>query len=104
MPTDVQCGPCAERRRWEITAIALASALLSAFTPLIATEREQVRAVINLIASVKCTTPLDAPAYAPIGTVAQFFHRGTGRGNQYKDEYQKLYDDGIDVALKYLGE
>jgi hypothetical protein len=47
---------------------------------------------------------LDAPAYAPIGTVAQFFHRGTGRGNQFKDEYQKLYDDGIDVALKYLGE
>jgi len=187
MPTDLQCGPCAERRRWEITTIALASALLSASTPVIAAEREQVRAVINLIASVKMpfpekferdvarteyvqldgrgetvacvrlddkvrwcyehipalgsqaemlrirnepvggiqvgqlfhyvvdydlhglvdvgsTTRLDAPAYAPIGTVAQFFHRGTGRGNQFKDEYQKLYDDGIDVALKYLGE
>jgi hypothetical protein len=34
----------------------------------------------------------------------QFFVRGTGRGDQFRTDYQKLYDDGIQVALKYLGE
>src|SRR5260370_17261329 len=43
----------------KITTIALASAVLSgvAFTPVIAAEREQVRAVINLIAAVKMPFP-----------------------------------------------
>jgi hypothetical protein len=40
----------------------------------------------------------------PIAAVTQFFHRSTNRGNQYRAEYQKLYDEGIDVALKNLGE
>jgi hypothetical protein len=180
-------GPCPASLGRKISAIAFATVMLGGSTPVVAAEREQVRAVINLIASVKMpfpekferdvartefvqldgrgetvacvrlddkvrwcyehipalgsqaemlrirnepvggiqvgqlyhyvvdydlhglvdvgsTTRMDAPAYAPIGTVAQFFHRGTARGNQYKDEYQKLYDDGIDVALKYLGE
>jgi hypothetical protein len=175
------------RKKVEMTV--LASTVLSglAFTPVIAAEREQVRAVINLIAAVKMpfpegferdvarteyvrldgrgetvaclrvddkvrwcyehipalgaraemlrirnepvegiqvgqlfhyvvdydldgladigsTTRMELPAHAPIATIAQFFHRGTGRGDQFRAEYQKLYDDGIQVALKYLGE
>ncbi len=56
------------------------------------------------LADVGSTTRMDPPAHAPVATVAQFLHRGTGRGDQFKAEYQKLYDDGLQVALKYLGE
>jgi hypothetical protein len=50
------------------------------------------------------TTRLEGQPHAPVGVVAQFFHRGTNRGDQFRGEYQKLYDEGIQVALKYLGE
>jgi hypothetical protein len=40
----------------------------------------------------------------PIGEVHQFFHRGTGRGDTAQAEYQKMYDEGIRIALKYFGE
>ena len=50
------------------------------------------------------TTKLEGQPHAPVGVVSQFFHRGTGRGDQFRAEYQKLYDDGIQIALKYLGE
>lgn len=50
------------------------------------------------------TTRLEGQPHAPVGVVGQFFHRGTGRGDQFRSDYQKLYDDGIQVALKYLGE
>jgi hypothetical protein len=40
----------------------------------------------------------------PIAAVIQFFHRSTNRGSQFRADYQKLYDEGIDVALKNLGE
>ena len=50
------------------------------------------------------TTLLQGEPHAPIGVVSQFFYRGTGRGDQFRGDYQKLYDDGIQVALKYLGE
>jgi len=50
------------------------------------------------------TTKLEGQPYAPVGSVSQFFHRSTGRGDQFRAEYQKLYDEGIQVALKYLGE
>jgi hypothetical protein len=36
--------------------------------------------------------------------VSQFFFRGTNRGDQFRGDYQKLYDEGIQIALKYLGE
>jgi len=36
--------------------------------------------------------------------VNQFFYRGTSRGDQFGGDYQKLYDEGIQIALKYLGE
>jgi hypothetical protein len=56
------------------------------------------------LADVGSTTKMDPPAHAPVASIAQFFHRGAGRGDQFKGDYQKLFDDGIQVALKYLGE
>jgi hypothetical protein len=56
------------------------------------------------LTDVGSTTRMELPAHAPVATVIQFFVRGTGRGDQFRTEYQKLYDDGIQVALKYLGE
>ena len=53
---------------------------------------------------VGSTTKLDGQPHAPVGVVAQFFFRGIGRGEQFRADYQKLYDDGIQIALKYLGE
>ena len=53
---------------------------------------------------VGSTTKLEGQPYAPVGVVSQFFHRGTNRGDQFRGDYQKLYDEGILVALKYLGE
>jgi hypothetical protein len=53
---------------------------------------------------VGSTTRIEGPERAPIANVIQFFHRATNRGAQSRDEYQKMYDDGIQIALKYLGE
>ena len=50
------------------------------------------------------TTKLEGQPHAPIGVVSQFFFRGTNRGDQFRGDYQKLYDEGIQIALKYLGE
>src|SRR5262245_49029793 len=40
----------------------------------------------------------------PIGHVIQFFHRSTKRAEQSVAEYQKMYDEGLQIALKYFGE
>jgi len=53
---------------------------------------------------VGSTTRIEPPERAPVGNVIQFFHRATNRGEQYRTEYQKMYDEGIQIALKYLGE
>jgi hypothetical protein len=50
------------------------------------------------------TTRLEGEPHAPVGKVIQFFYRATNRGDQFRGDYQKLYDDGIQVALRYLGE
>jgi hypothetical protein len=50
------------------------------------------------------TTKLEGEPHAPVGRVIQFFYRATSRGDQFRTDYQKLYDEGIQVALKYLGE
>ena len=50
------------------------------------------------------TTVLQGEPHAPVGVVSQFFYRGTSRGDQFRGDYQKLYDEGIQIALKYLGE
>jgi hypothetical protein len=50
------------------------------------------------------TTVLEGEPYAPVGRISQFFYRAANRGDQFRADYQKLYDEGIQVALKYLGE
>ena len=47
---------------------------------------------------------LEARRPTPIANVTQFFHRSTKRGEQFVGDYQKMYDEGIQVALKYFGE
>lgn len=56
------------------------------------------------LVDVGSTIKLEGQPHAPVGTVTQFFLRGTERGQQLKADYQKMYDDGIQVALKFLGE
>jgi hypothetical protein len=56
---------------------------------------------------VGSTTEIDAvdrQRRVPIANVTRFFHRSTKRGEQSQAEYQKMYDDGIQIALKYFGE
>jgi hypothetical protein len=56
---------------------------------------------------VGSTTQIDAydrQRRVPTGNVTRFYHRSTKRGEQYQPEYQKMYDDGIQIALKYFGE
>jgi hypothetical protein len=53
---------------------------------------------------VGSTTTLEGEAHAPVGKVSQFFHRATNRGDQFRGDFQKLYDEGIQIALKHLGE
>jgi hypothetical protein len=55
-------------------------------------------------ADLGSATKIEGEPYAPVGKVVQFFHRGTGRGDQFRADAQKLFDDGIQIALKYLGE
>jgi hypothetical protein len=55
-------------------------------------------------ADLGSTTKIDGQPHAPVGTVVQFFHRGTGRGDQFRADSQKLFDDGIQIALKHIGE
>lgn len=60
------------------------------------------------LVDVGSTTRIDAldqrrPA-TPIGNVIQFFHRSTKRAEQSQPEYQKMYDEGIHVALRHFGE
>jgi hypothetical protein len=50
------------------------------------------------------TTVLEGEPYAPVGRVSQFFYRAANRGDQFRGDFQALYDEGIQVALKYLGE
>src|SRR5580704_13116957 len=53
---------------------------------------------------VGSTTKIEGTPRGPIGVIIQFFHRSTGRGDQFRADYQKMYDEGIQLALKYLGE
>jgi hypothetical protein len=46
---------------------------------------------------------LDRP-HEPIAHITEFFSRSTKRGEQFRDNFQKMYDEGIQIALKYFGE
>ncbi len=56
------------------------------------------------LADVGSTTKIEGQPHAPVGVVAQFFHRSTSRGDQFRGDYQKLFDEGVQIALKHLGE
>jgi hypothetical protein len=47
---------------------------------------------------------VDRPRRIPIANVIRFYHRSTKRGEQAMPEYQKMYDDAIQIALRYFGE
>jgi hypothetical protein len=55
-------------------------------------------------ADLGSTTKIEGQPHAPVGTVVQFFHRGTGRGDQFRADFQKLFDEGIQIALRHIGE
>jgi hypothetical protein len=40
----------------------------------------------------------------PIANVIEFYHRSTKRGEPLAGNFQKMYDEGIQIALKYFGE
>ncbi len=57
------------------------------------------------LVDVGSTTRIDAlDRHELIANVIQFFHRSTKRGETAQADYQKMYDDGIQIALKYFGE
>ena len=47
---------------------------------------------------------LDRQNRTPIAHVIEFFSRSTKRGDQLQVNFQKMYDEGIQIALKYFGE
>jgi hypothetical protein len=47
---------------------------------------------------------VDKQNRTPIAHVIEFFSRSTKRGDQFRDNFQKMYDEGIQIALKYFGE
>jgi hypothetical protein len=54
---------------------------------------------------VGSTTRIEAlERRTPIAHVIEFFSRSTKRGEQYCENFQKMYDEGIQIALKYFGE
>ena len=59
------------------------------------------------IIDVGSTTQIEAvdrQNRTPIGRIIEFFSRSTKRGEQHRDKFQKMYDEGIQIALKYFGE
>jgi hypothetical protein len=40
----------------------------------------------------------------PIAHVTEFYHRSTRRMEAHAPDFQKMYDEGIQVALRYFGE
>jgi hypothetical protein len=47
---------------------------------------------------------LERQERTPIALVIVFFSRSTKRGDQFQANFQKMYDEGIQNALKYFGE
>jgi hypothetical protein len=47
---------------------------------------------------------VDGTRRTPIAEIAQFYHRSTNRGDQSQAEYQRMYDEAIQIALRNFGE
>ena len=48
---------------------------------------------------VGSTTKIEA-----LANVIEFFSRSTKRGDQFQANFQKMYDEGVQIALKHFGE
>ena len=53
---------------------------------------------------VGSTTQIEGPPRTPIAHVIEFFSRSTKRGEKFQANFQNMYDEGIQVALKHFGE
>ena len=54
---------------------------------------------------VGSTTRIEAiERRTPIAHIIEFFSRSTKRGEEHRENFQKMYDEGIQIALKYFGE
>jgi hypothetical protein len=53
---------------------------------------------------VGSSTQIEGEPRAPIAHIIEFFSRATQRGDQFRDKFQKMYDEGIQIALKNFGE
>jgi len=53
---------------------------------------------------VGSTTQIEGEPRAPIAHIIEFFSRATQRGDQFREKFQKMYDEGIQIALKNFGE
>jgi hypothetical protein len=49
-------------------------------------------------------TSKESLSYSSFGEITQFFYRAANRGEQFRGDYQKLYDEGVHIAVKYLDE
>ena len=47
---------------------------------------------------------VDRQSRTPIANVIEFFSRSAKRGDSFQANFQKMYDEGIQIALKYFGE
>jgi hypothetical protein len=47
---------------------------------------------------------LERKERTPIANVIEFFSRSAKRGDQFQTNFQKMYDEGIQIALKHFGE
>lgn len=56
------------------------------------------------VGSTTVIDALDRQRRTPIASVIQFYHRSTKRGEEFQSDHQKMYDQGIQIALKYFGE
>ena len=56
------------------------------------------------VGSTTLIEALDRPPRTPIARVTEFFSRSTKRGDQFQANFQKMYDEGIQIALKHFGE
>ena len=84
--------------------LALLLSRLGAALPLDADHEERALYIVDGTIDIGSTTTLEGEPYAPLGKVSQFFYRAANRGDQFRGDFQSIYDEGIQVALKYLGE
>ena len=60
--------------------------------------------LIDLGSTTQIEAEGDRRREIPIAHVIEFFSRSTKRGEQFQGKFQSMYDEGIQIALKYFGE